>query len=49
MTHSKMVQTRRKRAAAGKRRASFDKLAKKLGKRGAPSESPRAAQSASAA
>ena len=40
MTHSKMVQTRRQRKAATKRRLSVDKLAKKLRKRSAPSESP---------
>ena len=39
MTHSKMVQTRRRREAAKKREARAEKLAKKLEKHGARPES----------
>jgi hypothetical protein len=48
MTHSKMVQTRRRRGAAKKRRARTDKLAKKLESPNTPSERAGPQQSATA-
>jgi hypothetical protein len=39
VTHSKMVQTRRRRAVGKKRRARVDKLSKKLGRQGAGKQS----------
>ena len=46
-THSKMVQTRRKREAARKRQARADKLAKKLANPRAPA-APREGEAAPA-
>jgi hypothetical protein len=39
VTHSKMVQTRRRRAVGKKRRERVDKLSRKLGSPGAPPQS----------